>query len=52
VQTIPKQFYADPAVMRDAQTAKRAAQSSKIQTRVAIDADMSDLGRANFGVGN
>lgn len=50
VQTIPKQFYADPGLMRDAQTAARAAQSAKIQTRVAIDADMADLGRANFGV--
>jgi GH24 family phage-related lysozyme (muramidase) len=50
VQTIPKQFYADPAAMRDAQTAARAAQSSKIQQRVEIDADMADLSRANFGV--
>ncbi len=50
VQTIPKQFYADPAAMRDAQTAARAAQSGKIQQRVEIDADMADLNRANFGV--
>lgn len=50
VQTIPKQFYADPAVMRDAQTAARAAQSSKIQQRVEIDADMANLRRAPFGV--
>lgn len=50
VQTIPKQFYADPAMMRDKQTAERAAQSAKIQQRVAIDADMADLSRANFGV--
>jgi GH24 family phage-related lysozyme (muramidase) len=50
VQTIPKQFYADPAAMRDAQTAARAAQSGKIQQRVEIEADMTDLSRANFGV--
>jgi hypothetical protein len=50
VQTIPKQFYADPAVMRDKQTAERAAKSAKIQTRVDIDADNADLSRANFGV--
>ena len=50
VQTIPKQFYADPAVMRDKQTAERAAKSAKIQTRVDIDADNADLGRANYGV--
>lgn len=50
VQTIPKQFFADPALMRDAQTAARAAQSSKIQQRVEIDADMADLRRAPFGV--
>ena len=50
VQTIPRQFYADPAAMRDAQTAARAAQSSKIQQRVEIDADMADLRRAPFGV--
>lgn len=50
VQVIPKQFYADPAAMRDAQTAARAAESARIQTRVAIDADNSDLNRANFGV--
>jgi hypothetical protein len=50
VQTIPKQFYADPGVMRDAQTMKRAAESAKIQTRADIDADMTDLSRANFGV--
>lgn len=52
VQTIPKQFYADPALMRNEQTARRAAQSGRIQERVAIDADMADLGRANFGVAN
>lgn len=50
VQTIPKQFYADPVAMRDKQTAERAAQSAKIQTRVDIDADNADLSRANFGV--
>lgn len=50
VQTIPKQFYADPGVMRDTQTAARAAQSGKIQQRVEVDADMADLKRANFGV--
>jgi soluble lytic murein transglycosylase-like protein len=50
VQTIPKQFYADPNMMRDKQTAERAAQSAKIQTRVDIDADNADLSRANFGV--
>nr|WP_249806859.1 lytic transglycosylase domain-containing protein [Bradyrhizobium sp. 62] len=50
IQTIPKQFYADPNAMRDKQTAERAAQSAKIQTRVDIDADNADLGRANFGV--
>jgi hypothetical protein len=50
VQTIPKQFYADPAQMRDAQTAARAAQSGKIQTRVAIEADNLDISRAPFGV--
>ncbi|MFK4647226.1 soluble lytic murein transglycosylase-like protein [Bradyrhizobium ottawaense] len=50
VQTIPKQFYADPNQMRDKQTAERAAQSAKIQTRVDIDADNADLSRANFGV--
>lgn len=50
VQTIPKQFYADPAAMRNEQTAKRAAASAAIQTRTAIDADMADLNRANFGV--
>ncbi|PDT71740.1 hypothetical protein CO683_00850 [Bradyrhizobium ottawaense] len=50
VQTIPKQFYADPNQMRDKQTAERAARSAKIQTRVDIDADNADLGRANFGV--
>ena len=50
VQTIPKQFYADPTAMRDKQTAARAAQSAKIQTRVDIDADNADLSRANFGV--
>jgi GH24 family phage-related lysozyme (muramidase) len=49
-QVVPQQFYADPAVMRDAQTAARAAQSSKIQQRVEIDGDMADLNRANFGV--
>jgi hypothetical protein len=50
VQTIPRQFYADPGAMRDKQTAERAAQSAKIQTRVDIDADNADLSRANFGV--
>jgi hypothetical protein len=50
MQTIPKQFYADPGAMRDKQTAERAAQSAKIQTRVDIDADNADLSRANFGV--
>ena len=50
IQTIPKQFYADPNLMRDKQTAERAAQSAKIQTRVDIDADNADLSRANFGV--
>lgn len=50
VQTIPKQFYADPVPMKDVQTAKRASQSAKIQERVNIDADMADLSRANFGV--
>ena len=50
VQTIPKQFYADPAPMRDKQTAERAAYSAKIQARVNIDDDMSDLNRAPFGV--
>lgn len=50
VQTIPKQFYADPVPMRDTQTATRAAESAKIQERVNIDADMADLSRANFGV--
>jgi len=50
VQTIPKQFYADPASMRDAQTAARAAQSSKINTVAGINADNVDLSRANFGV--
>ena len=50
VQTIPKQFYADPASMRDAQTAARAAQSSKINTVAGIKADNIDLPRANFGV--
>jgi GH24 family phage-related lysozyme (muramidase) len=50
VQVIPKQFFADPASMRDSQTAARAAQSAKIQERVAIDADMADLRRAPFGV--
>lgn len=50
VQTIPKQFYADPNLMRDEQTVKRAAESARIQTRVNIDGDMADLSRANFGV--
>lgn len=50
VQTIPKQFYADPSQMRDKQTAARAAESARIQERVRIDADMADLSRANFGV--
>jgi soluble lytic murein transglycosylase-like protein len=50
VQTIPKQFYADPVQMRSEQIAKRAAESAKIQTRAAIDADNADLSRANFGV--
>lgn len=50
VQTIPKLFYADPAKMKDEQTANRAAESAKIRTRVDIDADMADLNRANFGV--
>lgn len=50
VQSIPKQFYADPVPMKDKQTAGRAAQSAKIQERVNIDADMADLSRANFGV--
>jgi hypothetical protein len=50
VQTIPKQFYADPRMMRDSQTAARAAESARIQERVAIDADTADLSRANFGV--
>jgi hypothetical protein len=50
IQTIPKQFYADPAAMRESQTAERAAQSVKIQRRVEIDADNADLNRANFGV--
>ncbi|WP_398469658.1 lysozyme [Tardiphaga sp.] len=49
-QTIPRPFYADPGLMRDAQTAQRAAQSARIQQRVAIDADMADLSRAPFGV--
>lgn len=52
VQVIPKQFFADPAAMRAEQTVKRAVASGRIQERVAIDADMSDLTRANFGVGN
>lgn len=47
VQVIPKPFYADPAAMRGEQSARRAAQSAKIQTRVGIDADMADLTRAN-----
>jgi hypothetical protein len=51
VQTIPKQFYADPVPMKDTQTSKRAAESARIQERVNIDADMADLSRANFGVG-
>lgn len=50
VQTIPKQFYADPVAMRSKQIAARAAESAKIQTRVNIDADNADLARANFGV--
>jgi hypothetical protein len=50
VQTIPRQFYADPNMMRNSQTASRAAESSRIQERVAIDADAADLSRANFGV--
>jgi hypothetical protein len=50
VQTIPKQFYADPDMMRNSQTTARAAESSRIQDRVAIDADAADLSRANFGV--
>lgn len=50
IQTIPKQFYADPSAMRSEQIAKRAAESAKIQTRVDIDADNADLSRANFGV--
>lgn len=50
VQTIPKQFYADPVPMKDTQTAARAAESAKIQQRVGIDEDMADLSRANFGV--
>ncbi|WP_024337980.1 lysozyme [Bradyrhizobium japonicum] len=50
VQTIPRQFYADPAAMRDAQTAARAAQSAKINEAAGITADNVDLSRANFGV--
>jgi hypothetical protein len=50
VQTIPKQFYADPAAMRDKQTAARAAESAKINTVAGITADNADLSRANFGV--
>lgn len=50
VQTIPKAFYADPEQMRKDQTKAREEQSGKIQKRVAIEADMSDLSRANFGV--
>lgn len=50
VQTIPKQFYADPNQMRDKQTAERAAKSAQIQTRVDIDADNADMAHANFGV--
>lgn len=50
VQTIPRQFYADPAAMRDAQTAARAAQSAKINQAAGVAADNVDLSRANFGV--
>lgn len=52
VQTIPKQFFADPAAMRDAQTATRAKESARIQERVALDADLNstDQRRAPFGV--
>lgn len=50
VQIIPRQFYADPAKMRDDQTAKRASSSAKIQAVTNINSDMSDLSRANFGV--
>lgn len=50
VQAIPKQFYADPAAMRDAQTAARAGQSAKINEAAGIKADNIDLPRANFGV--
>lgn len=50
VQTIPKQFYADPAAMRDKQTVARAAESAKINTVAGIEADDADLSRANFGV--
>jgi GH24 family phage-related lysozyme (muramidase) len=50
VQTIPKQFYADPAAMRGTQTAARAAQSAKINEAAGITADNVDLPRANFGV--
>ncbi len=46
-QTIPNTFYADPALMRNEQTAKRAAESAKINTVAGIDADMADLNRAN-----
>lgn len=50
VQTIPKQFYADPAAMRAAQTGARAAQSAKINEAAGIKADNVDMSRANFGV--
>jgi GH24 family phage-related lysozyme (muramidase) len=50
VQTIPKQFYADPAAMRDTQTGARAAQSAKINEVAGIKAENIDLPRANFGV--
>jgi hypothetical protein len=56
VQTIPKQFYANPSQMRDEQTAKRAAESAKIQARVGFETDlifedgMIDHNRAPLGV--
>jgi hypothetical protein len=49
-QTVPGLFYADAGKMRMAQNEARAKAVANIQTRVAIDEDMMDLNRANFGV--
>jgi len=54
VQTIPKQFYADPVQMRDTQTAARATEAARIQERLALEDELglADQKRAPFGVFN